>query len=199
LVTWKDDVQVPAGKLAIGYQAGYTLTAGAALGVIPNLTLPRIDFAISRTNIVTTPADEDYVIAGALRVRWSIFLPATYRSAGYSTRVLGLKAGIGACTPLTYDPLGLTVKACSEIAAGVMSLETTDGSGVRTQNESTGIGTASVELNTQYNLGSLLHLDLQLGGEMWLTKLTAERPDGSQLFHSSLFNAYALVGLGLNF
>ncbi|MEO8178807.1 MAG: hypothetical protein ABI895_08245 [Deltaproteobacteria bacterium] len=199
LVMWKDDVQVEAGKLAFGYQAGYTLTAGAALGLIPNLTLPRVDFALSRTNIVTTPANEDYVISSVMRVRWTFLGVSTYRAPGYSTRLWGLKAGIGGCTPLAYDPLGLIVKACSEIAAGAMSLETRDATGVRTQEKSTGIGTASVELNSQYNLGSLVHLDLQLGGEMWMTKLTAERPDGSRLFRSSMFNAYALVGLGLTF
>jgi hypothetical protein len=72
-------------------------------------------------------------------------------------------------------------------------------SGTRTQQKDVGIGTVSVELDTQYNLGSHFHVQLQLGGEMWMTKITAERPDGSQFFHSAMFNAFVMAGLGLQF
>jgi len=199
VVRWTDDVHVEAGKLSLGYEAGYTLTAGAAFGVIPQLTFPRLDLTLSRTNLVTTPGNEDYLIGGIFRLRWTFLGAASHRSAGYETTVWGLKAGIGVCTPLTYDPQSWTINFCSEIAAGAMSLETKDASGSRTQQKDVGIGTASIELDTQYNLGSLFRLQLQLGGEMWATKLSAERPDGSQLFHSSVFNAYAMAGLGLKF
>jgi hypothetical protein len=113
--------------------------------------------------------------------------------------VWGIKAGLGGCGPLLYDPKGLVLSICSEIAAGAMAVETKDATGNVTQNKTVGLGTASIELASQYNIGSLFHLDLRAGGEMWLSKLTAERPDGTRLFESSTFNAYLLAGLGLHF
>ena len=199
VVRLSDSVDVPAGKLGFEYLRGYQLSAGAALGVIPHLTLPRVDFAMSTTSLVKTPGDSDYLFAGGLRVRWSFLGLATHRSPGFSTRMWGLKAGLGSCGPLIYHPRGLILSLCSEIAAGAMALETKDAAGVKTQTKTVGVGTAGVELVSQYNLGSLLSVDLRAGGEMWLSKLTAERPDGSQLFHSSMFNAYVLAGLGLHF
>jgi hypothetical protein len=199
VVRLSDSFEVPAGKLAFEYLRGYQLSAGVALGVIPNLTFPRVDFAMSTASLVKTPGDSDYLFVGGLRVRWSFLGLATHRSPGFSTRMWGLKAGLGSCGPLIYNPRGLILSLCSEIAAGAMALETKDAAEVKTQTKTVGVGTAGVELVSQYNLGSLLSVDLRAGGEMWLSKLTAERPDGSQLFHSAMFNAYVLAGLGLHF
>jgi hypothetical protein len=158
-VMGKDKVDVPAGQLSLGYSLRYTLSGGAALGVIPQMTLPRLDFSMARANLVSAPGDQDFVLGGVFRVRWSFLGPGYHHAPGFDTRVIGIK----------------------------------------TQNKTMGIGTASLEGHLQYSLGSALYLDLNLGGEMWVGKVSAERPDGSQLFHSSLFNAYALAGLGLRF
>ena len=198
-VMYKEQVNVPAGQLSLGYMARYTLSAGAALGVIPQLTLPRLDFTIARANLVSAPGGQDFLLGGVLRARWSFLGPAEHHAPGFDTRVVAIKAGIGSCTPLKYDPDGLVLELCAEVAAGAMGLETRDAARNKTQSKTVGIGTASLEAHTQYSLGSTLYLDLNLGGEMWLSKVSAERPDGSQLFHSSLFNAYALAGLGLRF
>ena len=167
--------------------------------MIPQLTLPRFDFTISRANLVSAPGDQDFLLGGVLHVRWSFLGPAEHHAPGFDTRVVAIKAGIGSCTPLTYDPNGLVLELCSEIAAGAMGLETHDAAGNKTQSKTVGIGTFSVEAHAQYSLGSTLYVDLNLGGELWVSKVSAERPDGSQLFHSSTFNAYALAGLGLRF
>lgn len=195
----KDKVDVTAGQLSFGYIGRYTLSAGAALGVIPQLTLPRFDFSMSRAQLVTTPGDQNFLLGSAFRVRWSFLGPAVHHAPGFDTRVLAIKAGLGACTPLKYDPNALVLELCSEIAAGAMGLETRAADGTKTQSKSVGIGTGSLELHSQYNLGSALYVDLNLGGEMWVSKVSAERPDGSRLFQSSTFNAYALAGLGLRF
>jgi len=42
-------------------------------------------------------------------------------------------------------------------------------------------------------------VSLNVGGEMWLGKLTAEGANGSELFHSRLFNANAQLGVGVHF
>lgn len=199
-VMGEDSVEVEAGKLSFGNIVRYTLSAGAALGVVPHLTLPRFDFSISSARLVSAPGERDFLVGSVLRVRWTFLGPAEYHSAGFDTRVVAIKAGIGACTPLTYDPDGLVLELCSEIAAGAAGLETRDAAGNKVQSKtSIGIGTASFELHSQYNLGAALYVDLNLGGEMWMSKLSAESPDGNRLFRSSTFNAYALAGLGLRF
>jgi len=196
----RDSVDVPAGKLGVGALRGYTLSAGAALGVIPGVMLPRFDFALTSATVVKTPGDADYLLPGTFRVRWTVLGVGTHRSPGFSTGVWGIKAGLGACGPLLYDPTGLVLSVCSEVAAGAMAVQTKDdATGAITQNKTVGVGTASFELASQYNLGSAFHLDLRAGGEMWLSKLTAERPDGTRLFESSTFNAYVVAGLGLHF
>jgi hypothetical protein len=199
LVMGKDSVDVAAGKVEFGYLSGQTLRAGAAFGVIPNLTLPRIDFSLSHASVVTTPGDRDFLLGGVFRVRWSFLGVGTLRSQGFSTDVWGLKAGIGRCTPVLHDPQGLELKLCAEIAAGVMSAVTRDATGRETQDKLVGIGTAGVEVDASYNISSAFHVGMTLGGEMWPSKVSAERPDGSRLFESELFNAYALVGIGLRF
>jgi hypothetical protein len=199
VLRWSDSVDVPAGKLGFEQLRGYTLSAGAALGVIPGVTLPRFDFAVTSASLVKTPGDADYLLGG-FRIRWSFLGVGTHRSPGFSTGVWGIKAGFGGCGALLYDPRGLILSICPEIAAGAMAVETKDdATGSVTQNKTVGIGTASLELASQYNIGSLFHLDLHAGGEMWVGKLTAERPDGTRLFESSTFNAYLLAGLGLHF
>jgi hypothetical protein len=199
LVMGKDSVDVAAGKVEFGYVSGQTLRTGAAFGVIPDLTLPRIDFSLSHASLVTTPGDRDFLLGGIFRVRWSFLGVGTLRSQGFSTRVWGLKAGIGRCTPLLYDPQGFELKMCAEIAAGLMSAVTRDATGLQTQDKLVGIGTAGVEVDAQYNISSAFHVGMTLGGEMWPSKVSAERPDGSRIFESELFNAYALVGIGLRF
>ena len=199
MVLSEDEVQVPEGALSLGYMARYTLSAGAAVGLIPQLTLPRFDFAISRANLVSAPGNQDFLLGATVRVRWSFLGPAEHHAPGFVTRLTAIKAGLGSCAPLKYDPDGLVLELCSEIAAGVAGLDTRDAAGNKTQSKSVGIGTASLEAHGQYSLGSTLYLDLNLGGEFWVGKLSAERPDGSQLFHSSLFNGYAVAGLGLRF
>jgi hypothetical protein len=199
VVRLSDSVDVPAGKLGFEQLRGYTLSAGAALGVIPGVTLPRFDFALTNASLVKTPGDADYLLGG-FRIRWTVLGVGTHRSPGFSTRVWGIKAGLGGCGALLYDPTGLVLSICSEIAAGAMAVETKDDATRDvTQNKTVGVGTASLELASQYNIGSLFHLDLRAGGEMWVSKLTAERPDGTRLFESSTFNAYLLAGLGLHF
>jgi hypothetical protein len=199
LVLGAERVPVEAGSLELGYVSGQSLRGGVAFGVIPNLALPRLDLSLSRSSRVTTPGNRDYLLGGIFRVRWSFLGVGTLRSQGLTTTVWGLKAGLGSCTPLVFQPRGFELKACAEIAVGIMDASTRDAAGIEIQDKQVGIGTAGLELDAQYNVNRMFHVGLTLGGEMWPSKVSAERPDGSSIFESNFFNAYALVGLGLRF
>jgi hypothetical protein len=195
-----ETVAVGAGTLAFQHAFTYSLTGGVAIGVVPALVLPRYDLTLSRTNFVTTPGGSSYLVGGWLpRVRWSVLGGVDSHSGEFSTQVLGLEAGFGGCTSLTYDTRGAVVLVCGELAAGAMQLDTKNGAGEKTQSKTVGLGSAAFELDSQYNVGARLLFELKLGGELGLSKLSAGRPDGSELFHSSPFSAYALAGLGLHF
>ena len=81
-----------------------------------------------------------------------------------------------------------------------MELETKRAASDYKQSKVIGLGTASLELDARYNIGKHFHVGLAAGAELWLTKqLTAERADGSELFHSRPFNANIQLGLGSSF
>lgn len=199
IVRGGESLPVDAGDLKFGAQLRYTLSGGVALGLVPNVTLPRLDLSASSASLVTAPGDRDLLLGGALRVRWSFLGVGEHRAPGFTTRIWGLKAGIGNCVPLLFDPEGLMLNACSEFAAGMMFLDTRENAGAFKREKEVGFGTAGIELDAQYNLGSSFDAGLRAGGEMWLGRFSAERSDGSQLFRSSMFNGYVSVGIGIRF
>ena len=195
-----ENVKVGAGTLTFSPAISYTLTGGAAIGVIPSVVMPRYDLTLSRANFVTTPEGDNYLIGGwLLKVRWTWLGPSSYETNDFSTKIWGVKAGVSGCSSLSYDTRGAIILLCGEIGAGAMQLHTTDAAGAKVQSKGVGLGFAGFELDSRYNLGEFLHANLRLGGELSMSQLTAERPDGSEIFHSSPFSAYFQVGLGFHF
>jgi hypothetical protein len=195
----REAVPVTSGELQVDSSIGATLSGGVVLGAIPGVVLPRFDLELTRANFISTPARDSYLIGSVFGVRWSYFGTATHATDGYSTDVSGFKVGINACAPLHYDTTGFVFLFCSGFAVGRMQLETQEEGGSYRQSKGVGLGTASIELDGRYNLGKYFHVSLALGGEFWLSELTAERADGSELFHSRLFNGNAQLGVGLHF
>jgi hypothetical protein len=194
-----DSVRVKAGTLAIDRAMTYSFSAGLAAGIIPSLVLPRYDLSISRANFITPPDGDHYVVGSIVRVRLSALGDGTYRSGDYSTSVLGFSFGMDLCHSPLYDTRAAVVLLCLEYAGGVMQLDTRNGAGTVTQTKVVGLGTVGVSAELQYNLGAYFHLGLRVGGDVSVSNLTAERPDGSRLFHSQPFSGYALVGVGFHF
>ncbi len=197
---WGNDrVPVSAGPLQVRRSLDVTLTGGAIIGAIPGLIIPRYDSTFSRTNYITTPAGSNYLIGGIVGVRWSFVGKATERNGDFSTELSGFKAGVNLCASLAYDTEGFVALFCSGFALGLVHLETRDRASDYHQSKDIGIGAAAIELNGRYNIGKYFHVSAVAGGEFWVGKLSAERPDGSELFHSRLFNANLQLGVGVHF
>jgi hypothetical protein len=194
-----DQVAVSAGPLQVRRSLALTLTGGAVLGAIPGVVVPRYDLTFSRANYITTPQGSNYLIGGIVGVRWSFLGKATHRSGDFATRISGFKAGAHLCASLTYDTEGFVALFCSGFALGLVHLETEDRTSDYRQSKDIGIGAASIELNCSYNIGKYFHVNAVAGGEFWVGKLAAERADGSELFHSRLFNANLQLGVGVHF
>jgi hypothetical protein len=194
-----EQVPVTAGSLGVKRILTATLTGGAVLGAIPGVVLPRFDLTLSRTNFITTPQQASFLTGGVVTVGWSYFGNVTRHSGDYATDINGLKAGIGGCTPLTYDTAGLVAMVCSMFTAGLLHLDTKEATSGYHQDKLLGLGAASIALDARYNIGKHLHVSALAGGEMWFGQLSAERVDGSKLFQARLFNANLQLGLGVHF
>jgi hypothetical protein len=88
---------------------------------------------------------------------------------------------------------------CGQIGAGAMRMVTRDAAGASSRERIVGIGGGGLELNAQYDLGSVFHLDARIGGDLTFPGIVAERADGSEIFSASLWSAHASIGLGLHF
>ena len=194
-----NDIQVNAGTLAFKSVLTLTASGGAVVGVIPSLVLPRYDLNLFRGNFVTTPSGQTYLVGPILRARVSWLGERTYRSNGFSTNAQGFSFGMSGCRAAVYDTRGAVVLGCLEYAGGVMTLDTRNAEGTRTQLKTVGLGTVGAGIQSQYNFGAYFHVDLNLGLDVSLSKLTAERPDGSEIFHSQPFSGYAVAGIGVQF
>lgn len=198
---WDDKKSIPvsAGELGVNRAFAMTLSGGAVFGAVPNLIMPRYDLTFSAASFITTPNAEKYLIGGIPRVRFTYFGKSTLRSGGFETSLVGFKTGAGTCTSFLHDLEGLVLLACTDFNIGVMQVETKDATGTVTQSKSVGQGTAGIELAARYNFSRLFHASFTLGGEAWMSKLSAERPDGSSIFDSRLLSGNAELGLGINF
>lgn len=194
-------VTVGAGTLTFDNSTAYTLTGGAAVGWIPSVTLPRLDLTTSRANIVISPEGNKYLVAGVLpRARWTLLGGGSYQFGDLSTELLGMKAAFGTCVSLGYDLASFALLLCGEAAAGGMRIETKDAAGAKVQSKTVALGSVGLELELQYHLGSLLHLDLRAGGDAMLGgTVSAERADGSEIFRSSGGSLHLAGGVGLHF
>ena len=195
-----DSVSVGPGSLVFDHHVTLSLAAGAELGAIPGVLVPRYDLTFTRANFVTTPDGAHYLGGGWLpRLRFALLGPGEYHSDdGYEAQVASIQTTFGGCTAIAYDLEGLIVLGCGEVGFGLANVETRDAAGVRTQSEAMGVGLIGLELDTRYSLGPI-DIGLKLGGAASMGRVSAERPDGSDLFQSAPFNAHLLLGVGMRF
>lgn len=194
-----EQVPVTAGQLQVKRALTATLSGGAIFGAIPGVVLPRYDLTLSRTNFITTPERSSFLIGNVLRVGWTYFGGVTRETGAYRTAINGLKAGVSSCSSLTYDTQGFVALLCGSFTVGVISLETKESGSDYHQDKVVGMGAASLELDTRYNIGQHFHLSANISGDIWPGTFSAERADGSKLFESRLFNASAQLGIGVHF
>jgi hypothetical protein len=192
-------VQVSAGTLSFEKVRGVSLFAGAELGLLPKTLVPRLDLSFDAANFVTTPSGKSYLDGVLPRIRLSYFGQTSEHSGDASATLEGASFGMALCWSPTYDTRGFAALLCLEYGAGVLKVASKDTSGGETRHKTTGFGSAGAGLETHYNLGSLFHVGLKLGADALINPVSAERADGSQIFHSSSFAGYGMLGFGLHF
>jgi hypothetical protein len=194
-----ESLQVRAGTLRFDLQRSATVYAGASFGAIPSVALPRYDLSLVGANFITTPEGAHRISGLVLKLRLSVLGSATYQSQDTKTDASGLSFGIDLCQSPLYDTRGLVLLFCSGYGGGVMMLKTRGLDGGPIQFKNTGFGEASLSAEAQYHLGAGFHIGVKVGGGLTIGQIAAERADGSRIFESSPWSAYALFGLGFRF
>jgi hypothetical protein len=194
-----ESVMVRAGTLRFDLQRSATVYAGAAVGMIPSMVLPRADLSLLAAHFVTTPEGEPRISGLVLRLRLGVLGPGTYHSPDTKTDVSALSFGIDLCQSPLYDTKGLVLLFCGGYGGGVMMLNTKSLDGSSIQSKNTGFGEATLSAEAQYYLGAGFHIGARVGGGFAVGQVTAERADGSRIFASSPWSVYAMLGVGFRF
>jgi len=222
-VIGKQRMQVSAGTLSFDKARALSVFAGGEVGLLPGKVVPRLDLSIDVANFVTTPNGKSFLDGIVTRVRLSYLGKATQSfhssnvaavdshlvasSLDNSATVQGASFGMALCWSPTYDTRGFVALFCVEYGAGVLQLRekgasldgTTSSDFPDDRTKTAGFGTAGVGFEGRYNLGSLFHVALKVGADAVVNTISAERSDGSQIFHSSNIVGYGMLGLGLHF
>lgn len=207
------ELSVEAGTLTIDRGFDLTLLGGAAIGVLPGQVVPRFDFIAIRTTMLTLPGDTGtFLSAPLLYSRLGVLGPALYTGADVETDLFGLSLGVGTCLALGYVRDGFSALLCGELGYGVVGLQTLDGSGNEEQSKTRGYGSVGGSALFQYGFGSRVHVTLRFGLDSTTHALSAQRADGSEVFHGARFLAadddgfdgygisgYVQLGIGVHF
>jgi len=201
-------IEVGAGTLRFDLARSLTLFAGGEVGILPSTVLPRYDLVVSAANFVTTPEDKSYISGVIPVMRASYFGKGTYRASDAEVSAQGLGFALGLCWSPIYDTRGFVALFCAEYGLGVMQLKSSGSlppepamltAGKWSESKVSSLQTAGLSFEGEYHLGSFLHLALKLGADAPLLPLTAERADGHEIFHSSPFVGYGMLGVGFHF
>jgi hypothetical protein len=196
-----DRLDVPVEKGTVRFRPAYTATgyAGATVGLVPGVVLPRFELAFSIANFVALPNGVAHLLKPIFRIRLSAFGPASHASSdGYATSVGGFAGGFQACSSPLYDTEGFVLLGCTGFSAGLVALGVAAPNG---QEGSLSPALASVDFGVEatYNFSRFIHATLRLEGTSHFQSIAPLRPDGSEIFPSSLFSGSGLLGIGAHF
>jgi hypothetical protein len=192
-------VETRAGTVRFDQARSISLFAGGELGVLRSTVLPRYDLSVSGASFVTLPDGKNYLAGVIPRIRLSYLGQATYHANDASVSAQGGAVGMSLCWSPIYDTRGFVALLCAEYALGVMQLKSMDAQGKQTQTKSPALQSAGLGLEAEYNWGSLFHVGLKAGFDALAQPVSADRPDGSEIFHSSTIAGYGMLGLGVHF
>lgn len=205
------ELPVEQGVLSLDRSLDLTLMGGAAFGLVPGQVVPRFDLMSVQGSLLSLPGEGPSYLASPLWVaRLTVFGPTSHDSAGSSTDLFGLGAGGGTCTALAHDRGGLTALFCGELGFNVVSLRTRGNGVVDEQSKTRAYGNVGLFGHVQYAISPGLHLALRAGIDSTTYAWSAERDDGSEIFHGTRwgrgggFDGYGLsgyveLGLGVRF
>ena len=196
----RDVIDVEAGRLRLDPQLAWTAFYGVSAGQIPSMMAQNLDISFHFADFVTLPDGRQRVVGPILWLRLGISAPGSnHRSGDVSTFVDAQSAALGVCLSPHYNTHGLVLLGCLESGVNFMGLKTTAADGSTVQSKTVGYGTAGPLLSAEYNLGAWLHVAAKFGVNAILGQASAERADGSAIFHSRSWSLGGALGVGAHF
>ena len=196
----RDVIDVEAGQLSLDPQLVWTAFYGVSAGQIPSVVAQNLDISFHFADFVTLPGGSQRVVGPILWLRLGVSAPGSnHRSGDVSTFIDTQSAALGVCVSPHYNTHGLVLLGCLESGINFMGLKTTASDGSTVQSKTVGYGTAGPLLSAEYNLGAWLHVAAKFSVNTILGQASAERADGSELFHSRSWSLVGAMGVGVHF
>jgi len=194
-----EKMQVEAGTLRFDKARSISLYAGPVFGLLPNTVAPRYDLSIAVANFVTIPKGKSFMDGALVRLHLSYLGPSTVHTDDIDSKVQSFMFGLGVCWTPIYDTRGWATFLCGEYGGGFVKVVSKDAQGTKIQDKNTGVGFVGLGAEAQYHFGPAFQVGLKLGVDAFTNSFSAERPDGSTIFQSSLLAGYGMLGLGVQY
>jgi len=194
-----ETIQVGAGPLRFDLSRSADLYAGATIGLVPSVLLPRYSLVFSAANFVTTPERDQRIVGLVYQIHADFLGSGTYEAADVRTKITGVAFGIDICQSPHYDSEGWILLLCGEYGGGLLKFETKRRDGEMMRSQNIGFGQVSAVVDLSYNLFRGFSLGARLGGSFTMGDIAAERADGSRIFSSSPWSANAFLGATFRF
>jgi hypothetical protein len=186
------------GEVQLG--SAFTLTAfgGLSIGLVPSTPMPKYELALTWAALARQ-ANHGRLLGPLLRVALGLHGDVTYDMGGASTTLGAQSLTAGPCYAPLYDEQGFALLTCLELSAGMIGTSTVDRQTNAKHTQTFGFGSVGGALEAEYNLGRHFHLALRAGASALVAPLVVDASDGTELFRSSRYTAYATLGLGGHF
>ena len=188
-------IAVPAGNVRLDHRFEIAGFGGVVLGLIPGQAVPRIDVSAARANFVTLPNGESHLLGTIARLRGSLLLNQSFHQADTEVELGGQQLGVGLCSSPYYREDGLVLLGCADLAIGLMQLKIRE-PGLAERSQTMGFGQLGLSAEASYHFGRHFLLAAKLGIDVPVTRLEADRADGSRIFQSSAVMGSGMLGLG---
>jgi len=192
------DDRSPSEKIELG--PAFTLTGfgGVAFGLVPGTPMPRYELALTWASLVRQ-ANHGHIVGPLMRLGLNLYGGGTYERPGTRTTFGAQALTGGPCYAPVYSDRGLVLLTCLELTAGLIGASTLDRQTGLSRSRTLGFGSVGAGLEAAYNIGRHFHIALQAGANVLVAPITFNGPDGGELFRSSRYNGYVMLGAGGHF
>lgn len=193
---WKRDVS--AGTVHYDLQTALSLNAGATLGLLPGVWVPRFDLTAVTAPFLTLPGGEQSLVGVMPRVRVGILGPVSTDISGQRVALWGFDFQMGLCFSPHYDSNGWVLYGCAEYGGSMFTIDI--GSGEDRSTIESGYANVGLDFTAQYNFTSWFNAGLRVGSQVFAGRKEIPLGDGLGQFDLGGPATLSASGsLGINF
>lgn len=193
---WKRDVST--GTVHYDLQTALSLNAGATLGLLPGVWVPRLDLTAVTAPFLTLPGGEQSILGVMPRIRVGVLGPVSTDISGQRVALRGFDFQMGLCFSPHYDSSGWVLYGCAEYGGSMLIVDI--GSGEDRSTIEGGYANVGLDFTAQYNFTSWLNAGLRVGSQVFGGRKEIPLGDGLGQFDLGGPATLSASGsLGINF